>query len=519
MLLTVAVCGVATVLFYSVLLFTGSLSGNDWSSHHFHYFDWVRRSLVDHQTLPLYMATAWITPNFLANAEAPQLSPLVVLMPLFSTGVYLKLLIVGFATLGSVGMLLLLRDLSVSTPVAVLATVVFVGNGFFPSHLAIGHPWAMGGYLLPALLCLFRRAVLGNRSAWVAAVALNALTILGGQHQPFIWQNLFLATVAGVWCATERSVRPLLVWGGFTLASAGLGAIKLIPLWVEFADYAPTAKTVGLPLASLGFSLLSRGQGVETSVPGLDFSHGSGWWEWAFYVGPVGGLLLVLSIFARGCWPLWIAGGSFAVLAVAWPVGLRALDLWPLLEDLPVWRTQRSPSRFLLLSVFAFSVAGALGAQRFYDWSQRRWPMATLAAFVTAALLAGADAFSQSLTWQREGVGAPIESIDPRPRPLRITGEGGARAELVEFAPNRLVYRAEARQTATLVLPLWHRPDKDEWQIEGASLGSRENRLAVELEPGNRELILVYRPRGVVAGAVISAVSAALGVFCLWRRR
>ena len=69
-----------TTAFFSTLLFGGSLAGADWASHHFHYFDFARQSLTEHHVLPLYMANAWITPNFLANAEAPQLGPLVPLL-------------------------------------------------------------------------------------------------------------------------------------------------------------------------------------------------------------------------------------------------------------------------------------------------------------------------------------------------------------------------------------------------------------------------------------------------------
>jgi len=36
----------------------------------------VRIAFVEHGTLPLYMADAWVTPNFLANAESPSLAPL-----------------------------------------------------------------------------------------------------------------------------------------------------------------------------------------------------------------------------------------------------------------------------------------------------------------------------------------------------------------------------------------------------------------------------------------------------------
>jgi hypothetical protein len=110
----------AAALFFGVLLFGGSLHGYDWGSHHYNYFDWVRTSLVQHHTLPLFMNDAWITKNFLANAEAPSLGPLVGLLSILSTGAYIKLLIVVFTAAGLAGMFLLLRDLGVAAPLAAL---------------------------------------------------------------------------------------------------------------------------------------------------------------------------------------------------------------------------------------------------------------------------------------------------------------------------------------------------------------------------------------------------------------
>jgi hypothetical protein len=150
--LVVGLAIVAAALFYSTLLFDGSLHGYDWESHHYHYFDWVRISLTQFHTLPLFMNNAWITKNFLANAESPSLGPLIPLLLVLPTDIYLKLLVVAFTAAGLTGMFLLLRDLRVGREVAGLAAIVFAFNGFFVSHIAVGHHWAMGAQLLPGLL-------------------------------------------------------------------------------------------------------------------------------------------------------------------------------------------------------------------------------------------------------------------------------------------------------------------------------------------------------------------------------
>ena len=132
-----------SVLFGSPLLFGGALAGGDWATHHYHYFDWVRVSLTEHRVLPLYMADAWVTPNFLGNAEAPTLGPLAWLLAWLPTGAYLKLLIVVFCAAGLAGSWLLLRDLGVAAPLALLAAAAFSWGGFFVSHVTVGHHWAI----------------------------------------------------------------------------------------------------------------------------------------------------------------------------------------------------------------------------------------------------------------------------------------------------------------------------------------------------------------------------------------
>ena len=213
------VATLAALLFWSTLLFGGALHGYDWGSHHFNYFDWVRESLTRYGTIPLFMNDAWVTKNFLANAESPSLGPLVWLLFLVPTGVYLKLLLVLYTAAGLTGMVLLLRELGVGAAVSLLVSIPFAFGGFFVAHLSVGHPWAMGGQLLPLLLLLYRRAARGSGWAVLGAAALNASAILAGQHQPFIWQNLLLAAYALAMALQCRSPRPLVALAAIVVAT------------------------------------------------------------------------------------------------------------------------------------------------------------------------------------------------------------------------------------------------------------------------------------------------------------
>ncbi len=505
----------AAALFWSPLLFGGALGGRDWASHHWHYFDWVRTSLLEHGVLPLYMADAWVTKNFLANAESPCCGPLVALLLVMPTDVYLKLLLVLFSAAGLSGCFRLLRDLGVSAPVAGVSSLPFAFGGFFVSHFCVGHPWALGGYLLPWLVLCYRRAALGSGAALWAGAGVNALPILFGQPQPFVWQNLWLAGFAVLWSIRVRASFPLSRLSLLWLAAAGLGSLKLLPMLAEFASYAPEARIPGLPWRLLLASLAGTGQAPGLAPPGLAYGHGAGWWEYAFYVGPLPLAALLAGLAAaRPGWPLLVLGGFFLLLSLQ-----GGIDLWSRLESLPVWRTQRAPSRFLFPALFAFQVVAALGLERLYRAAGRRWPRAALAAALALALGIGADLFLESLPWQRAATGAGPASRDHRPQPTSF-GRAGASAELIGFAPNRLVYRVRAQRAAELELPMRHGTWAPEWRVDGLPARSRNGKLAIRVPPGERDVVLRYRPPLFEAGLALSAATLGIGIgAALLRRR
>jgi hypothetical protein len=493
----------AAALFWSPLLAGGALTGGDWATHHYHYFDWVRISLTRHATLPLYMADAWVTPNFLGNAEAPTLGPLAWLLVLLPAGAYVKLLIVVGTAAGLGGCWLLLRDLEVAPPVAALGAVVYSWGGFFVSHVTVGHHWAMGAWLLPLLFWLYRRGALGSDGALVAAAALNAFTIMGGQHQPFIWQNLTLGAFALLWALGARAAFPLSSLAVLWVLSAGLGAVKLLPVFLEFQDYAPSARTVGFPLASLLPALAAPGRLREFVDPAIAYEFGSGWWEWAFYVGPLALAALAVGCVARAraTWPLLAVGGFFLVIS------LEPLGVWPLLQDLPVLRSQRCPSRFLLLAVFALSIGGAVGLERLRRAAALRAPRAALVGAWLLAAAVGLDLWRESVPWQSAGVGEEIEQRHHRPHPeLRETTR--ARIALGDFTPNTMVYRVDAAAPVTVALPVRFGKRLAEWEVDGFGVQAQGQLLAVEVPGGVSEVRIAYRPPGLRVGLAVSLVSA-----------
>jgi len=525
----IGAAGLASVLFYSTLLFSGPLDHRDWSGHHFHYFDWVRISMVDHRTLPLYMADAKMTKNFIANAEAPTLGPLVGLLPLLGTDAYIKLLIVAFTCAGCVGMFALLRDFEVEWPIAAPLAVVFAFNGFFFSHFAAGHHWAMGGQVLPWLVLLLRRAASGASAAiWIAA-AINAFTIMGGQHQPFIWQNLVLGAYAVLLALQRRSPRPLVCLVAIVACTAGLGAVKLLPMVLEFADYDPTQHTIGMPAASLWMSFFAHGQGPGTRLPDLEFTSGAGWWEYAFYSGPVFAVCLVAAVSSlRRTWPIVAITAFFAWIAIDAAGGF---DLWGRIADLPVWRTQRSPSRFLFVATFGVIVAGGVGLQRVAARSGPSTRRALAWICCGVALLGYLDLRRESQPWQEASIGNEVESRTHHPRRTRLPADAGATVTLREFAPNAMVFRVVAREDGRAVFPVrfaknarkrqrrGEDPGSPEWFVEGFEPIAADGKLAVEVPAGERDVAIAYRPRGFRTGIAISIATCGLLAGVALRRR
>jgi hypothetical protein len=379
----------------------------------------------------------------------------------------------------------------------------------------------MGAQLLPGLLCLFRRAALGSFRALVAVAALNAFTIGGGQHQPFIWQNLVLSAFAVLWAVQVRALFPIWRWGLVLLLTAGLGAVKLLPMIAEFADYDPTQRTAGLPLALLWRSTAGGGQHPGLSPPGMELAHGSGWWEYAFFVGPLALVPLLAGLgAARRCWPLIAIGIFFFVLAIDWPAPLAFLDAWPRIMELPLWRTQRSPSRFLFLALFALVVVGSVGLQRLWELARPRAPRLAPVLALALTALAGGHLFAESLPWQRAPLGEPLPPHDHRPKPLRLGRPDAALAELREFAPNRLVYHVVAAREARIVFPFRLAEGTDEWRVDGLPASSERGKLAIDVPPGERDISMIYRPQLFTAGVAITSGSVlALVAAAVWRAR
>ena len=498
---------VLAVLFFSTILFEGWLARGDWSMN-CDYYHWIRISFTEFDTVPFFLYRAGHSQNLVANPESPLLGPLVWLLLFLPADAYVRLLIVLYTSAGLLGTFYLARDLGVAAPIASLCAVLVSLNGFVVAQLGVGHHMILGFGLLPVMMLLYRRAGRGSWHALCAAALVNTLVILEGFNTPFVWHNLFLSLYALFWGISVRSPRPLWLWGGIVVASAGLMGVKLLPMLAEFWAYDPTRIIGGFPPLLALWTLVARGQAIDTQAPGVLFQYGSGWWEYDFYIGGVAALVLVVGLLAaRRVWPLAAVGVVFLLLSLDWPERWGFLNLWELVQEWPILRSQRAPSRWLALALFAFTLCAGVGLQRLWVSAalarHRRLAMAAALALVAIVVV---DLHLESRGWQRIALADAPLSREHRPRVTYTTPVGGTRVDLQEFTPNRLVYSIQTPRPQLVPLPFqWQQ--RDEWKIEGFTARRLRGRMAVWVPAGRHEIEMHFRPRLLGAGIAVSAVT------------
>jgi hypothetical protein len=257
-----------------------------------------------------------------------------------------------------------------------------------------------------------------------------------------------------------------------------------------------------------------------TTHPDVVFQFGSGWWEYAFYVGVVPCVFVLTGLVAaRRHWPLLLVGAFFLGISLDFRAGGASLDAWSLIDDLPGWKTQRAPSRFLLVATFVLLVAAAVGVQRMLDGVRKRRLLhaALRWAVAVAALLVLVDLRIESNPWQEEGSESQQASLDHRPRILLVPTGRGSSARFSQYTPNRFTVAVRSPVTAHLVLVGEREDRKRNWRIAGGAIESIGGRVAVRLDPGEHEVLFRYTPRFFRLGMTLSALTLLTGMVLLAR--
>jgi len=380
-------------LLYCPLLFTGldRYGRHDWDQFTFRYETPRVALLRDHQ-LPLWNPYVNGGTVLLAHPDSPFPSPWYLLVLALGAPLGLRVQVVLFMALGATGMAALLRRWNIPAPGCFVGGVIFIMSAHFALHIAEGHlEWCVLGLMPWVMLCLLR---FGTDLRFVISAALLLASILtfGSVYIMAVYMP-FLSIWAALESVRTRSWRLALGWGATVFLMVFLSAIKLIPQF-EFVNANPRPmESVGLSPAGLVPVFLDpqqvllyqatrdvesvvqmRDRGVSNEIPkslpdnisrtidaplrkvGVDHQ----WHEYGGYITYLGLALAACGVFVswRAQWSLYAAGflATMTVLGSGSPI-----DLWALLQQLPLYGSLQVPSRFLAAVVFALAVAGGHG--------------------------------------------------------------------------------------------------------------------------------------------------------------
>ena len=349
----------------------------DWQWFH-HMWEAGRTSIVRHGELPVFDPFHCGGVPLWGNPQAQVYSPTWAIFALpFGTTIGHKLYLLAHAIVGHAGMYLLCRRLyGLSQQSSFLAATIWAASGFFAWHGAGGHATFISFYWAPWLLLSWRLAESDLRHAAPVALIMGLVVAEGG-HYPFPYFVLWLT-----FDLILRLVdRPTQAWPMLRAAmlSGGLAAFvcayRILPILFTVLDHPhPVVDHDAITPDEILFMLTSH------ESPG-------GWphrWVWNEYGGFVGwgviglaglGGLLCLGAFAgdRMRMPTKIREPMFLVLGAVFFFLLTQGAAsehhpWPLLQELPFYRSIHVPSRFRVL--LTFYLAGLSGVA--FD-AVRRW--------------------------------------------------------------------------------------------------------------------------------------------------
>jgi len=550
---------------------------DDWSTFGFH--DWdvqtahrhlVVSSLLEHGQFPGWnpYACGGFPAWGYVEADTILVSPWLPLYLLLEMSVALRLEVLGYAILGTVGAYVLGRRFTTSIGAALLVAVLWGVNGRWGLQTASGHTWHLAYAYLPWCWAFYERARMPEARVWDFAKvgACLAMLVYAGGIYPLPHTVLLLGTYGAALAIAERSLRPLTALAISGAVGVGLSAPKLLPLLATFGR-APRLieSTEHFPLGALWTALTSHDQAFY-SRPAQVTPYG--WHEWGIYISVVGALGLAFAVvLVRGRREnvLKIVGLFFVVLGLG---AFHASAPWPWMhEHLPVFRSQHVPSRFMHPAVLVLALVLAAGLGRWvhkrrvqkpwldlllvclcaglaYDiGSVARKPMADAMWMVPPTSFQPAERFhyreESPLHYVKRDWAGPmylamlgntgvircygtppfgdkgaISVDDVRYRGEAVLPEGGT-ATVQKWSPNEVVVDVDASSAGPLVYNMnW---DQGWTAAVSTAAGERsgaaiavENALATEVPAGASEVTFTYRAPGTRVGLLLALATAIL---------
>jgi hypothetical protein len=466
-----------------------------------------------------------------------------------------------------------------------LVVAAFAVNGRWALQIASGHTWHLAYEWTPWVLYFYDRAVgaapaLGaprRRDVVYGAACIALMVYMGGIYP--LPQTVFVVALYGLLLAAlTRSARPIFAGVAMGGMSLGLSAPKLLPVLEVLRDhprFVESNETVDL----VGFMhiLTSRDQDMGSSHPG---PSQWGWHEWGMYVGWAIVLLVVAgSLFGRGRResPLKWVGLFLFVL------GFGSFDPhapWPLVHQIPIFKSQHVPSRWQYPGILLLATVAAALVERVlrrtgrargwlevamvagvawiaYDVAQvahqpvthmfpNRMPQVPestaplrMETHVPPALNYAPDWAPPALATEMANVGtldcstfpalhnyfrdwrgrAPgmgaHGASDAEYRGEAFIADGVGKAQVVAWSPNEVTVSVTGAQPGEHVL-LNQNWDSG-WRANGEPAQNWSDTVAAQLHDSDATIVFRYRPRLLVSGLVLFAMTAA-GIVAVYVR-
>lgn len=528
-----------------------------------------RVSVVRYHELPLWDPfecggrPLWDNPQGLAAA------PLIWLAPFIGTTKTMKVWYIAHTAAGFVSMWLLCRkDLRVSRAAAFAASVAWAAGGFNMHHFSGGHAAFAGFEFMPLALLLWREAEVRTASAiWLGLLV--ALMGLEGGALPLLYVAVLLGgeTLTRMW--PKKRVIAIVRAGLVTVVvTLGTGAVRLWPVLDQLRSHKrPLGVDVDhMTMATILDAFVDRHIGHMAHVP----DHVYVWGEYGAYIGWPLLVLGVIGVVLGGLEHAWLA--ALLALGIALMVGHQgALSPWAILNKYvyPL-KEMRVPSRFaaqasMVLVAYAAIAADRLGAAiaRGSQRGKAAWiPLEALPAIAVTiplvAVLGAGDVLGRGMQLVHEygAVSAPQQKkLRPSPRiwyggadtapfidqPQQNRGrlqcydpwafyEGaplweGDVPQVKSVDPNVRIERSARTQntfsfdvdTPAPARVLINSTFDYNWRTNVGTLSEANKELVLDVPPGAHHVHVVYRPRFLAIGALVSAVSLLLTVRALRR--
>lgn len=363
--------GVAMVLWFFRL---GQLAWDqnaDWQKE-LTYGTALKEAVLRHE-MPYYLRTQFQgTERYLANLET-LVAPDALLLSGMSVATFFVVHAILVLCLGCYGLVLLERELALSSFSWAVFLTIFLLNGHITSHLGTGHTQWVAYFLLPWVLLCLAKAARGDRStrnAAILALSLSAMIMIGGWHV-FVWSFLFVL----FFCLT--SLARLTFLARVSVMTACLSTFRLLPALITFGGGSNSFLGSYRQLWVLAAALVGD---PRSNIDGLD------WWEYDVYVGYVGFLMLCLALT-----PARDQARRFINQLIVPSLALLALSMYDLYAytffRLPGFVSERVATRLVILPVLALTLIGCVRMDEWRIWQARRPTFASVSALIAGWLL------------------------------------------------------------------------------------------------------------------------------------